>query len=204
MPWAPCWRYRGCAEPQCGDGEVEGSEECDDGNKSDKDSCLNACVKATCGDNKQRDKLEACDGGNTDNNDECTAVCQPKRCGDGFVEGGKEECDDANASNNDACTNLCKKALCGDGFVCSGLEQCDDGNLVIGDACTPLCLSGQLCGPGNKTCSGLPGLQNLNAGISLSVPRAWFGMTALAGRIFAVGGADANGQPLGSVESTLW
>lgn len=65
-------------------------------------------------------------------------------------------------------------------------------------------LSGQLCGPGNKNCAAAPGIQNLNAGISLATARAWFGLVTLAGRIFAVGGQDSSGKPLATVESTLW
>jgi cysteine-rich repeat protein len=34
----------------CGDGEVQGAEECDDGNDVDDDACRNDCVAARCGD----------------------------------------------------------------------------------------------------------------------------------------------------------
>ena len=63
--------------------------------------------------------------------------------------------------------------------------------------------SGQLCGPGGQ-CAVAPGVQNFNSGIGLATARAAFGMCTQAGRIFAVGGQNAAGAPLSSVESTLW
>jgi len=66
-------------------------------------------------------------------------------------------------------------------------------------------VSGQLCGPGNKQCANPPGVTNFNStGSTMAVERAAFGMCTLAGRTFAVGGQDAAGKPLASVESTLW
>ncbi|MEY3015334.1 MAG: hypothetical protein RIT45_4069, partial [Pseudomonadota bacterium] len=60
----------GCAA-ECGNGEVEDGEQCDDGNKNDNDGCLNTCRVATCGDGKVQEGKEACDDGNTDDDDEC-------------------------------------------------------------------------------------------------------------------------------------
>jgi len=34
--------------PVCGDGIVEGDEECDDGDNIDKNACSNACTKVPC------------------------------------------------------------------------------------------------------------------------------------------------------------
>ena len=43
----------------CGDGEVNGNEECDDGNSTDADGCRNNCLAAFCGDGLVRVDLEA-------------------------------------------------------------------------------------------------------------------------------------------------
>jgi cysteine-rich repeat protein len=58
----------GC-EGICGDGVVSSSEECDDGNSDDHDSCV-ACKFATCGDRIVGPE-EACDDGNTTTGDGC-------------------------------------------------------------------------------------------------------------------------------------
>jgi cysteine-rich repeat protein len=47
--------------PRCGDGIVQGSEECDDGNDSNADACLNDCVRARCGDGFLREGVEECE-----------------------------------------------------------------------------------------------------------------------------------------------
>src|SRR5690606_21058346 len=48
-------------QQMCGDGVVEGGEECDDGNKSNYDACISTCVIATCGDGIVRAGYEECD-----------------------------------------------------------------------------------------------------------------------------------------------
>ncbi len=61
--------------PRCGDGIVQAPEECDDGNPSNSDACLNTCKKATCGDGYQWVGVEACDDGNTKTGDGCGSKC---------------------------------------------------------------------------------------------------------------------------------
>ena len=57
-------------------------EECDDGNGSNTDACLNACVAARCGDSFVQLTVEACDDGNDDDDN-----------GDyGGGDGEKDEC----------------------------------------------------------------------------------------------------------------
>jgi cysteine-rich repeat protein len=111
----------------CGDGLVEGAEQCDDGNSVNGDACLNNCMLATCGDGVIETGVEQCDDANDSNEDACLNSCKTATCGDGFVEADVEQCDDANTSNNDACLNSCILATCGDGFVEVGVEQCDQG-----------------------------------------------------------------------------
>lgn len=36
--------------PRCGDGQLDPGEECDDGNREDRDGCTNGCTCARCGD----------------------------------------------------------------------------------------------------------------------------------------------------------
>ena len=94
--------------PECqpagrGDGEVQGDEECDDGDA-----------------NKPADE----------NYDDCseTRTLLP-RCGDGIIQAPWEACDDACDDDGDGCTNACTIASCGDGIVQEDEgEECDDGN----------------------------------------------------------------------------
>ena len=148
-----------CGEA-CGNGTVDGSEECDDGNTVDHDACSNRCLRARCGDGHIRQDLlegsqgfEACDDGNDVETDDCTTTCRLARCGDGHLQPG-EECDDGNLTSEDACTANCQQARCGDGIErldlaqgSDGFEGCDDGNESDDDACTNNCAEAR-CGDG--------------------------------------------------------
>lgn len=46
---------------RCGNGVVDGGEECDDGNTIDSDACTSVCRSATCGDAVAYDGVEDCD-----------------------------------------------------------------------------------------------------------------------------------------------
>ncbi len=108
-------------EPECGDGVVNGADECDSGVSVVGDDCLDSCVFAFCGDGEVR-AGEACDDGNTANGDACESDCSFASCGDGIVD-VSEECDEPNPA---VCTPNCTFAVCGDGFV-SPSEECDAG-----------------------------------------------------------------------------
>jgi cysteine-rich repeat protein len=73
--------------PVCGNGVVEGDEECDDGNNYNGDGC----------------------------DEDCNIEYEPSYCGDGILDEG-EECDDGNNNNFDECRNNCKLPYCGDGI----------------------------------------------------------------------------------------
>ncbi|MEZ4267583.1 MAG: OmpA family protein [Myxococcota bacterium] len=61
----------------CGDGDLAaGSEECDDGNSSNNDGCLNNCKLPTCGDGFIRYGVEGCDDKGTTSGNGCSATCQ--------------------------------------------------------------------------------------------------------------------------------
>jgi fibro-slime domain-containing protein len=120
----------------CGDGIVERSEQCDDGNSASGDGCSRIC------------QIEA--------NWECPAEGKPciyvGNCGSGRLTSNKV-CDDGNAASGDGCSSDCKtvetgyicrvpgkpcSTRCGDGIV-KGYETCDDGNTDSGDGCSATC-----------------------------------------------------------------
>lgn len=128
----------------CRNGIVEAGEQCDDGNASNNDFCLNTCKLSSCGDGFMQG-AETCDDGNAVDTDSCSNTCVLARCGDGVTQTG-EQCDDGNQINEDFCTGICKLATCGDGFK-QGAEACDDGNTVDTDSCRNSCVL-PVCGDG--------------------------------------------------------
>ena len=114
-------------------------EECDDGNGSNFDDCLDTCEDASCGDGFAQAGIEQCDDGDTDDTNGCTNACTLPSCGDGIVQAG-EECDDGNTSNADGCLNTCIENVCGDGILNPEAESCDDGNTSGGDWCSASCV----------------------------------------------------------------
>ncbi|MBI1818209.1 MAG: DUF4215 domain-containing protein [Deltaproteobacteria bacterium] len=118
--------------PLCGNGVLNGSEECDDGNLIDGDGCDFNCTITRCG-NGRVTAGEECDDGNANPADGCTNDC--RACGNGVVT-APEQCDDGNRNDSDGCTNAC--TVCGNGTLVPG-EQCDDGNAVSGDGCAANC-----------------------------------------------------------------
>src|SRR6202142_16981 len=133
-----------CADAQagfCGDGIIEGSETCDDGNSVPGDGCSGVC---------QIEPGYTCPTPGLP----CIYTV-PLKCGDGIIE-GNEACDDGNIVDGDGCSSTCQvepgysctvpgtpcvmtpMPRCGDGAVNSG-EQCDDGNNASGDGCSATC-----------------------------------------------------------------
>jgi cysteine-rich repeat protein len=141
-----------CRRPAgCGNGVVEGTEQCDG-----TPGCRSDCTLIVCGDGVV-DTGEQCDDGNTVSGDGCSRSCQLETvCGNGVVEGA-EQCDDKNNLSGDGCSSTCQlEAVCGDGIV-GGVERCDDGGTCLGgsepagthcDLAHP-CLSGGTCTPQN-------------------------------------------------------
>jgi cysteine-rich repeat protein len=142
-----------CGPSHCGNGVVEGAEQCDDGNNDPCDGCEADCRLSACGDGVAcPSRGEECDDGNAVTGDGCDGNCTTTRCGNLQVTPpGKsfpaEECDDANANPCDGCNN-CKFSKCGDGALCSNFgEQCDDGNRNDNDGCDSNCYP-EWCGDG--------------------------------------------------------
>jgi cysteine-rich repeat protein len=134
----------------CRNGTVESPEECDDGNTSNTDACINSCVHAVCRDGYVRAGVEQCDDGNTSNTDACINNCTNAFCGDFYVRAGVEQCDNGTGNSNSgsaACSTSCTwRSWCGDGVVQTpnsngGNEQCDLGssNGASGGTCSSSC-----------------------------------------------------------------
>jgi len=114
--------------PVCGNGLVEGNEECDPPNE------------VTCDPDCQR--IPICGDGLLDGDELCdppdAVHCGPNCrwiCGDSVVQEG-EECDPPDGVNCDS--NCLSIIICGNSVVQAG-EQCDDGNAVGGDGCSATC-----------------------------------------------------------------
>jgi len=132
----------------CGNGQVEGAEQCDDGpdnSDSRPDACRTDCREAHCGDGVA-DTGEDCDEGAQNSDvvpDACRSDCSQPRCGDGVVDlAHGEGCDCGDDSgllpsrcimeNSDddraSCRPGCVPAGCGDGLL-TGQELCDGTHL---------------------------------------------------------------------------
>jgi len=128
----------GPAGPQCGDGVVEGTEECDEGPlNGGPGHCSRDCrtSAAVCGDGVvQAAGGEVCDDGERNGQyGRCAGDCRgpAARCGDGLRQAEHEVCDDGDAHNGSygRCAAGCRgpAAFCGDGHVDAQHESCDDG-----------------------------------------------------------------------------
>jgi len=144
-----------CLCESCGDFNVTGFEECDDGNLVNGDGCSDICLiedydDDMCGDGILFNGSEECDDGNLINFDGCSSTCDNETydnsyCGDGILFLANESCDDGNLINFDGCSSTCKNetydnSYCGDGIWFKGYEECDDNNLINGDGCSSTCV----------------------------------------------------------------
>jgi cysteine-rich repeat protein len=147
-----------CITNDCGDGIVQLTEVCDDGNIEDGDGCAANCLsREQCGDGVLNSAAgEVCDDGNTMAGDGCAADCRSiEICGNG-VRDVNEACDDGNTVPGDGCSGNCKSTeVCGNGIVDIN-EKCDDGGAPGG--CNDDCQGGTGCGDGaiDKDGSGNP------------------------------------------------
>jgi cysteine-rich repeat protein len=87
--WLPCGKMSTFGGPLtrlssllCGDGQVTGGEECDDGNWVSDDGCDINCTLTACG-NHVVTAGEQCDDGNLLPGDGCNVSCHLLECGDG-------------------------------------------------------------------------------------------------------------------------
>ncbi|MFH1438377.1 MAG: hypothetical protein ABIJ56_21895, partial [Pseudomonadota bacterium] len=133
------------ALPECGDGNPDPGEVCDDGNTVSGDGCSGDCLSnETCGNNYLDSIIgEVCDDGNTVGGDGCSANCRSdETCGNTIVDTlAGEVCDDGNRRFGDGCSGDClSDETCGNNYTDYAVgETCDDGNLIPGDGCDELC-----------------------------------------------------------------
>lgn len=111
-----------CDDPECGNGAVEGEEQCDNGAEENSDTLA----------------------------DSCRTNCMSPHCGDGVLD-VDEACDDGNGVDADLCRNDCSLPTCGDGIVDAG-EECETGVTALGahqycEQC--LIKTEKYCGDGN-------------------------------------------------------
>ena len=134
-------------KPNCGDGLIQITEDCDDKNDINGDGCDANCTVTACG-NRVLSEGEVCEDGNTSDGDGCAADCSRlEGCGNGTLD-ANEICDDANEVSGDGCRSDClKEEVCGDGVVDAN-EVCDDGNTSDGDGCAGDCSFVEGCGDG--------------------------------------------------------
>jgi cysteine-rich repeat protein len=144
----------GClASTLCGNGTIDGDEECDDGSANSDtrpDGCRTTCMEAACGDGVVDDG-EDCDDANQRDGDGCDGECfvEAGVCGNGILD-EDEECDDGNHRARDGCDEECvvEDGVCGNGVVEDG-EECDDGGATGAGRCDADCrLRDGICGDG--------------------------------------------------------
>jgi cysteine-rich repeat protein len=117
----------------CGDGFLDPSEACDDGNTVGGDGCSAICEIEDCG-NGVLDVGEECDDGNSVDGDGCSTNCTNEvvpACGDGILQ-STEECDDGNTTSGDGCSATCQaeaETVCDD-----GIDNDDDGPIDCADS----------------------------------------------------------------------
>jgi len=171
----------------CGNGVVEGTEECDMGTQNaNNHACKLDCTNNTCGDGHVCDGMaygctgelyEQCDDGDTIPGDGCDENCIVEVCGNGVLQtAAGEECDDGQSNSDsgpDACRTDCKNATCGDWVVDTG-EECDGGSGCRQNCTLEVCGDGILdpgeeCDDGNAVnedgCSAACQLEQCGDGI---------------------------------------
>lgn len=139
--------------PVCGDGIVEGTEACDDGNVINTDSCTATCKIATCGDGILGNG-EVCDDGNMVSGDGCSKVCQIENQGctptSETCNGLDDDCDGQVDENNPGGGASCSSGFLG---LCnSGTTQCQQGVISCVQNIFP---AAETCNSLDDNCNGI-------------------------------------------------
>ncbi|CAK61926.1 unnamed protein product (macronuclear) [Paramecium tetraurelia] len=116
------WQYDGLNQcsPICGNGIIQGYEECDDGNGTSNDSCYNCKFQCSLGCLKCKfgECLQWSDSYNLDQYNTISKI---------------QDCSHAQGYYFDYLLNECL-SICGDGII-TLKEECDDGNTLLNDGC---------------------------------------------------------------------
>ena len=94
-----------CRSAVCGDGVVEGDEECDPVDDGARDGCRLDCTINLCG-NGIVDEGEECDEGTWSDTNVCKPDCTFNLCGNGVLD-PDEQCDDGGFESGDGCSPHC-------------------------------------------------------------------------------------------------
>lgn len=125
----------------CGNGKVEGFEQCDDGNNNEFDGCTTLC-EISCEDDEECDDFNACNG-----TESCT--------GEHICKSGVELEDGEPCGPQASCiSGVCLQDVCGNAIV-QGDEECDDGDLTNDNGCTTDCLFTCISTELDRDCSNL-------------------------------------------------
>ena len=161
-PGYECSQSNGqCAQADCGNGELDDGESCDDGNLVENDGCTACAIdpgykcqhtieKTIVDENGVFQKVEA---NACEECEKASVACMKIIYGNGELDpDGYEACDDKNEIDGDGCSHgvidagyictrpgrRCTAKTCGDGIIAYG-EACDDGNMTSGDGCSARC-----------------------------------------------------------------
>ncbi len=158
-------------ESMCGDGAIQGGEECDDGNDSDDDFCLTTC-RSACGDGVVN-SVERCDIAiaagepgscpiSCEDGAACTStVLSGSGCAAECLVAPITSCNDGDgccapgcdAFSDDDCEPMCGNSVVEPGETCedgvgAGCASCDDGEVCTADVtrgsaamCNVMCTS---------------------------------------------------------------
>lgn len=123
----------------CGDGVVQGGEECDLGDdNADQAACTASCTIAICGDGVVHEGAEVCDDGEASSL--CDADCTVPACGDGVTNPfAFEQCDGDDDVLNGSCVSCV--AICDPGW-----SRCGGGPASPCDAVIDSQASCEACG----------------------------------------------------------
>lgn len=162
----------GCiqAADNCGNGQLDGDEQCDDGNRTDGDCCSADCASATiagtsCGDGVDTDCTDpdTCDGaGHCVANDAASGAPAPIQCNDS-QQCTADQCDGAGGCQNPnhVLNTPCGSSVdsdCTNPDTCDGAGTCLPNHAVAGTTAPTQCADSLECT--FDECNGSDGCQN--------------------------------------------